>query len=899
MEGVLRHKCILTFVICIFLVLSASGGQIPKAASQPILPVHNTDTPALPVHNNDTRLSYATIQEAIDAPDTLDGHVIQVDSGLYLENLVVNKALTLIGQNKSDTIVEGNYSDNVITVLSNNVSIMGFTVRHSAIDVPLQKPFVDGICARALFANIKNNTIINNDIGIELLYSSFDTIEGNNLSANSLMGISLYGSYYYVSAPSYCDNNTITENTISLSSTGLFLEGSTNNVVKHNVFSMNGGGGIECANGFNNSLIENEVTRAFEGINILRSNKTLLLGNYIHENKGCGVLMYGSGENEIQQNTVTQNNGGMMLFHSSDYNTIDSNNISVNNGYGIVINSSSSNTVENNTFLSNSGYGVNLYHSRSNIFNDNNVSLNGNDGFYSSDSSSDLYSNNHISLNNASGIAFDYSNNNAISSNFFSENGDNEINFYGSNNNLISNNTINAKKAPANGGTALLLQYISNENTITGNTITGASFAISVVEKSDGNTISANTISLNGYCAISLDDADNNLIASNNFSKTGRYGVIMRGKGNVISNNDISESDYGLGLWAPANARGNLCLNNRISFCDTGAWVGGTDGVFSGNNVSDCAQGLWLDTADNFTLFENTFWRIGSLISDSSANSNCVLFHNNFINSSLINLPSFQKWDNGAEGNYWSIQVGEDKDGNGIWDAPFGPDNYPLVEPWSQHRMSEINWAERAFEVRTDSNFTVSHPHFDQTAKSIVFKITGPPSVEGSCNVTIPKELLDAPQGQWVVTVNDEPIAFDATNNMTHTMFFINTQVFNYIVTTKTVKIVGTDPIDEIPPIARAGSDVTVYASATITFNGSTSTDNIAIKNYTWTFFDREPETFVGASQDYTFMQPGNYLVMLNVTDLRDNWNTSTITVHVLGPHANADDAVTIEAGVP
>lgn len=34
-----------------------------------------------PVHNLDTGLDYATIQAAIDAPETLNGHTIRVDAG--------------------------------------------------------------------------------------------------------------------------------------------------------------------------------------------------------------------------------------------------------------------------------------------------------------------------------------------------------------------------------------------------------------------------------------------------------------------------------------------------------------------------------------------------------------------------------------------------------------------------------------------------------------------------------------------------------------------------------------------------------------------------------------------------------------------------------------------------
>ncbi|MCB0807396.1 MAG: right-handed parallel beta-helix repeat-containing protein, partial [Bacteroidales bacterium] len=55
--------------------------------------------PVRPVKNEDTFLEYCTIQAAIDDPLTLPGHSIAVAPGIYTENVVVNKSLSMQGAN--------------------------------------------------------------------------------------------------------------------------------------------------------------------------------------------------------------------------------------------------------------------------------------------------------------------------------------------------------------------------------------------------------------------------------------------------------------------------------------------------------------------------------------------------------------------------------------------------------------------------------------------------------------------------------------------------------------------------------------------------------------------------------------------------------------------------------
>ena len=53
--------------------------------------------------------NYTKIQDAID--DASNGDTIYVYKKRYYENLYVNKSITIIGQNRNNTIVDGSHAD--------------------------------------------------------------------------------------------------------------------------------------------------------------------------------------------------------------------------------------------------------------------------------------------------------------------------------------------------------------------------------------------------------------------------------------------------------------------------------------------------------------------------------------------------------------------------------------------------------------------------------------------------------------------------------------------------------------------------------------------------------------------------------------------------------------------
>jgi len=126
--------------------------------------------------------------------------------------------------------------------------------------------------------------------------------------------------------------------------------------------------------------------------------------------------------------------------------------------------------------------------------------------------------------------------------------------------------------------------------------------------------------------------------------------------------------------------------------------------------------------------------------------------------------------------------------------------------------------------------------------------------------------------------------------------FFFNDSANNTNTTSpKTVQI-----IDTIPPVAEAGADRTAPQGRNFFLDGSNSTDNIGIFNFTWHWWCNGcglPHEAYG--QNPLILGDIGYLtVHLNVTDAQGNWDADSVNItmiDIIPPIANAGDDVVIE----
>ena len=82
---------------------------------------------------------------------------------------------------------------------------------------------------------------------------------------------------------------------------------------------------------------------------------------------------------------------------------------------------------------------------------------------------------------------------------------------------------------------------------------------------------------------------------------------------------------------------------------------------------------------------------------------------------------------------------------------------------------------------------------------------------------------------------------------------------------------------DTILPTANAGSNLSGVEGTELAFDGTASSDNVRIVEYSWDMGDNTTET--GAQPKHTYQKAGTYQVTLTVKDVGGNTDTTTITV--------------------
>ncbi|MGQ9690834.1 MAG: right-handed parallel beta-helix repeat-containing protein [Thermoproteota archaeon] len=173
-----------------------------------------------------------SIQVAIN--NATSGSTILIKNGTYMEyRIIVNKTVTIIGESKEGTIVDGEANSDasvIFHVIANNVKISNLTVQNASREaIPLGPAGI--IIANALMVEISDCIIRSSATGLRLLNSNNSRIERNTISHNTAVGIDLQPN----STNNYIVNNDIFNNPV-----GILVEQNTRfNKIYHNNFVDN------------------------------------------------------------------------------------------------------------------------------------------------------------------------------------------------------------------------------------------------------------------------------------------------------------------------------------------------------------------------------------------------------------------------------------------------------------------------------------------------------------------------------------------------------------------------------------------------------------------------------------------------------------------------------------
>lgn len=591
-----------------------------------------------PVRNLNTTFGYTTIQSAIDSGATTDGQVLSVKPGTYHENLVVNKALSIVGEDKATTIIDGGNQGTTVNITQNGVELTGFTLKNTGTNQNA------GIFLRNVSdCNIVGNIVEANYYGIYLNYSSNNTLRSNTMNGNVYnLGVDGNETSHFINDIDstnmingkkvyyLINSDNINLNPTTLPNAGYLALVNCTSITVQGLSLNNNVNGILLVNTQKSNLTDNNVANCNEGIRLIDSQNNVLRNNRLSENT-CGFWVQNGLLNDVDASntlngkpiyywvnqhdkTVPSDAGYVALVNCSGI-TVQNLNLT-NNWQSIVLSSTTNSTITQNQ-ISNSNYGIVLEDaSNCNSISANNITGNM-QGIAVSDCQSNSITGNTLSKNQY-GAYLRSSSFNTLSGNTIAANTNHGLQFSsGCNNNTLTGNQINNNH--------IGVEFTdSSSNSIIQNSLTGNNRSIQIHGSSSYTNIAENAIA-NSNCGVEI--ALSNVISDDSPQYGGGGYVSYSYSGDFYMPPPVTSSHSITGNTLTNNQRGilvnsvndTIIADNTITGGDYGIALGATFGGFwsynpmvqtqnntvKGNTITNSSTGIYLDTSSNCSIVEN------------------------------------------------------------------------------------------------------------------------------------------------------------------------------------------------------------------------------------------------------------------------------------------------------
>ncbi|MBE3120841.1 MAG: right-handed parallel beta-helix repeat-containing protein [Thermoplasmata archaeon] len=549
-----------------------------------------------------------TIHEGVTNATT--GDTVYVYKGIYYDHVTVSKRLSLVGESRTDVIVNGSGSGNVfyITTPVTNVNISSFS-------------------------------ITNGQYGIYIYKSSYNAITNCNVYKNTGYGIQIYTTSSY---------NRITNCTVSNNGDhGIYVRTTSNdnNITNCKVYNNTGNGIYFYTTAYRNKITNCTVYSNDKGI-YLRISLSVVRNCNVYNNIGYGFDLDAASNSSITNCTVSNNgNHGIYVHGSSNGNIIANCTVFNNVQTGIYVYASSSSSAKNNkitncTISNNALYGIFIRSTAATANCSKNwlrdTTIFGNlynfyiDGFtvlynfYQDIDPSNTVEGKHIYyLVNQNNVTLDETNN---------------VGYLG----LISCRDITARNADVGG----VLLVKTNYSTITNVACHQSGTGIYLFMSSNNNITNCTAYDSLKYGIYLSTASNNNRITNCEMYNDMDFGIylVTNANGNIITGCNVHHND-GDGIHLKTNSN-----NNRIAGCTVYNNTG--DGIFieaasNYNIVTNCS--VYKNENDNIQVKGSSFNTIMNCMANNSHGGHGIRLYSSSTRNNVINCTTY---DNDNAGIY-------------------------------------------------------------------------------------------------------------------------------------------------------------------------------------------------------------------------------------------------------
>jgi nitrous oxidase accessory protein len=288
---------------------------------------------------------FPTVGEAIAA--AASGDVIRLAPGVYSEQLVIDKPLSMIGSPEGEAVIQGSAKGRVIEVTSSDVEISGLVVRGSG-DVIEDSDACIYIREEAASVRVSGNRLSECAFGIWVNGSKKPVITDNVVTGYQKKIFSDRGNGIHIWR---IEDGLIKGNRVHDVRDGIYLSNTEGSLIEGNRMDSVRFG-IHFMYNHNNSVIGNTTCNSMVGQAMMFSKRLVIHDNTMINNDDHGLFLRSIYDSKVRGNVSYGNNRGIFLVDSS-FNELTGN-WAQENAIGVNVTSGSvDNVVLGNSFISN------------------------------------------------------------------------------------------------------------------------------------------------------------------------------------------------------------------------------------------------------------------------------------------------------------------------------------------------------------------------------------------------------------------------------------------------------------------------------------------------------------------------------------------------------------------